>query len=85
MHCYNKSRNRLVIDREFLASFDVFYYPTTYFRLEEIEYEELNDLYSSPDTMRVIKSRRISWPGHVERKGEKRHAYRLRVLRGGLK
>jgi hypothetical protein len=28
---------------------------------------ELNDLYSSPDIVRAIKSRRISWAGHVAR------------------
>jgi hypothetical protein len=33
--------------------------------------EELNDLYSSPNIFRVIKSRRIRWAGHVARMGEK--------------
>jgi hypothetical protein len=32
--------------------------------------EELNDLYSSPNIIRVIKSRRIRWAGHVARIGE---------------
>jgi hypothetical protein len=32
--------------------------------------EELNDLYSLPNIIRVIKSRRMRWAGHVERKGE---------------
>jgi len=32
--------------------------------------EELNDLYSSPNVFRVIKSRRMRWPGHVARLGE---------------
>jgi hypothetical protein len=31
--------------------------------------EELNDLYSSPNTVRVIKSRRTRWAGHVARMG----------------
>jgi hypothetical protein len=31
--------------------------------------EELNDRYSSPNTVRVIKSRRIRWAGHVARMG----------------
>jgi len=34
--------------------------------------EELNDLYSSPNIVRVIKSRRMKWPGHVARMGEER-------------
>jgi hypothetical protein len=38
---------------------------------------ELNDLYSSPDIVRVIKSRRMRWVGHVARMGEDRSVYRL--------
>ena len=34
--------------------------------------EELNDLYSSPNIVRVIKLRRMRWAGHVARMGEKR-------------
>jgi len=34
--------------------------------------EELNDLYSSPNNVRVIKSRRMRWAGHVARMGEER-------------
>jgi len=41
--------------------------------------EELNDLYSSPNIVRVIKSRRMRWAGHVARMGEKRGAYRILV------
>jgi hypothetical protein len=43
--------------------------------------EELNDLYSSPNIIRVIKSRRIRWAGHVARMGEERGAYRILVGR----
>ena len=39
--------------------------------------EDLNDLYSSPNIVRVIKSRRIRWAGHVARIGEKRVVYRV--------
>jgi hypothetical protein len=39
--------------------------------------EELNGLYSSPNTVRVIKSRR--WAGHVARMGEERGAYKFLV------
>jgi len=41
--------------------------------------EELNDLYSSPNIVRVIKSRRMRWAGHVARMGEKRRMYRVLV------
>ena len=41
--------------------------------------EELNDLYSSPNTLRVMKSRRMSWAGHVTRMGEGRGVYRVLV------
>ena len=34
--------------------------------------EELNDLYCSPNIVRVIKLRRMRWAGHVERKWERR-------------
>jgi hypothetical protein len=39
--------------------------------------EELHNLYSSPSLMRIIKSRRMRWAGHVARMGEKRNVYRL--------
>jgi len=41
--------------------------------------EELNDLYCSPNIMRVIKSRRMRWAGHVARMGEERGVYRVWV------
>jgi hypothetical protein len=41
--------------------------------------EELRDLYWSPSIIRIIKSRRMRWAGHVARMGEKRNAYRLLV------
>ena len=41
--------------------------------------EELNDLYSSPNIVRVIKSRRMRWAGHVARKDEEREVYRVLV------
>jgi len=39
--------------------------------------EELNDLYSSPDILRVIKSRRMRRAGHVARMGEEKGVYRV--------
>ena len=41
--------------------------------------EELNDLYSSPNIVRVIKSRRMRWARHVARMGEERGVYRFLV------
>jgi len=37
-----------------------------------LQNEELSDLYSSPNIVRVIKSRRMRWAGHVAHMGEKR-------------
>ncbi|KAJ4428113.1 hypothetical protein ANN_24127 [Periplaneta americana] len=42
---------------------------------------ELHALYSSPDIIRTIKSRRLRWAGHVARMGESRNAYRVLVGR----
>ena len=39
--------------------------------------EELNDLYSALNIVRVIKSRRMRWAGHVARMGEERGVYRV--------
>jgi hypothetical protein len=44
---------------------------------------ELNDLYSSPNIVRVIKSRRMRWAGHVARMGERRGTYKILVGRPG--
>ena len=41
--------------------------------------EELNDLYSSPNIVRMIKSRRKRWAWHVKRMGEERGVYRVLV------
>jgi hypothetical protein len=45
--------------------------------------EELNDLYSLPNIVRVVKSRRMRWAGDVARMGEDRGVYR--VLWGSLR
>ena len=36
---------------------------------KKLHNKELNDLYSSPNIVRVIKSRRMRWAGHVARRG----------------
>jgi hypothetical protein len=41
--------------------------------------DELYNLYSSPNIIRMIKSRRMRWAGHVARMGETRTAYRILV------
>jgi hypothetical protein len=47
--------------------------------MEEVVHEELHILYSSPNIIREIKSRRTRWAGHVARMGEKRTVYRTLV------
>jgi hypothetical protein len=41
--------------------------------------EELNDLYCPPNVIRMIKSRRMRWTGHVARMGQRRGACRFVV------
>jgi hypothetical protein len=43
--------------------------------------DELHSLYSLPNIVRVIKSRRVRWAGHVARMGEGRDIYRVLVGR----
>jgi hypothetical protein len=45
----------------------------------KIHNEELHNLYCSPSTIIIIKSRRMRWAGNVARMGEKRSAYRILV------
>jgi hypothetical protein len=40
----------------------------------KLHYEELRNFYSSASIIRMIKSRRMRWAGHVARMGEKRNA-----------
>jgi hypothetical protein len=41
--------------------------------------EELHNLYSSPDIIRQVKSRRMRWAGHVARIGEETKVYKILV------
>jgi hypothetical protein len=41
--------------------------------------EKLNDMYSLPNIIRVIKARRIRWVGHAARMGERKGVYRILV------
>jgi hypothetical protein len=45
----------------------------------KLQNDELHNLYSSPNIVRVIKSRRMRWAGHVARMGEGRSVYRILV------
>jgi len=45
--------------------------------------EELNDLYCSPNIVRVINLRRMRWAGHVACMGEERGVYRVYGETGG--
>jgi hypothetical protein len=47
--------------------------------LRKLHNEELRSLYSSPNVIRRINSRRLRWAGHVARLGAKGNAYRVLV------
>ena len=47
--------------------------------LRKLHNEELRDLYSLPNIVRVVKSRRMRWAGHVARMGEGRGVHRVLV------
>jgi hypothetical protein len=46
-------------------------------KCRKVRNKELNDLYSSPNIIRMIKSRRKRWAGHVARIGERRGTYEV--------
>jgi hypothetical protein len=45
----------------------------------KLQNDQLRSLYSSPNTVRMIKSRRMRWAGHVARMGEGRGVYKILV------
>ena len=47
----------------------------------KVHNEELNDLYRSPNIVRVIKWRRMRWAGHVARMGARRGVFRVLVVK----
>jgi hypothetical protein len=47
--------------------------------VRKLHKKELDDLYSSPSIIKIIKWRRMRWAGHVARMGEKRNVYKLLV------
>jgi hypothetical protein len=47
--------------------------------LRKLHNDELHNLYPSPNTVMVIKGRRLRWAGHVARMGEERGVYRVLV------
>jgi hypothetical protein len=47
--------------------------------MKKLHNEELDNLYSSPNIIRQIKSRRMKWAGHVARMGEERKLYKVLV------
>jgi hypothetical protein len=47
--------------------------------LRKLRKKELHNLYSSPNIIKMIKSRRMRWTGNVARMGETRNAYRILV------
>jgi hypothetical protein len=47
--------------------------------LRKLHSEELNNLYSSPDIIKQVKSRRMRWAGYVARMGEEKNVYKVLV------
>jgi hypothetical protein len=45
----------------------------------ELHNEELHNLYSSPNIIRMIKAKKMKWAGYVARMGKKRNEYRILV------
>jgi hypothetical protein len=45
----------------------------------KLDHDELHDLYSSPNIIRVFRSRRMRWAGHVARLGDNRNEFRVLV------
>jgi hypothetical protein len=58
-------------------SIKVLNYPSLLFNM--LKNKELNDLYSLPNIVRVVKSRRMRWAGHVARMGKGRVVHRILV------
>ena len=72
--CWNVLYSIPVGSHRFFLS--VFYFEITV-EWRRLHNEELIDLYSSPNIVRVIKSRRMRWAGHVARMGVERGVYRV--------
>ena len=49
--------------------------------MRKLHNEELRDLYSLPNILQVVKSRRMGWAGHVARTGEERGVHRVLVVK----
>jgi hypothetical protein len=46
-----------------------------------LDNEEFHNLYSSPNVIKIFKSRRMRWAGHIARIGEKRNALEVLVVK----
>jgi hypothetical protein len=67
----------LLLGFQFYSSYKRFIEVTGDWR--KLHNEELHNFYSSPNIIRMSKSRRMRWAGHVARRKEKRSAYGLLV------
>jgi hypothetical protein len=81
----SSSRTNLKIGSKITSYFDIkvsSYQANLFWKviiIKMLHNEELHNLYSSPSIIRIVKSRRMRWAGHVARMGEKRNVYRLLV------
>ena len=59
--------------------YDIYIYIYIYIYIHVIRQLKVNDLYCSPNIVRVVKLRRMRWVRHVARMGERKDVYRILV------
>jgi hypothetical protein len=68
-----------LLSRAFRQILNISKYQNAFQIKGKLHKEEFNNLFSSPNIIRMIKSSRMRWSGHVARMGEKRNACRILV------
>ena len=74
---YIKKQNTIITLEEKLIIHSLFHRKEVFFIHRSIQNEELHSLYRSPNIVKVIKSKRLRWAGHVARMEEGRSAFKI--------